>query len=423
MRAIEYPGQGVTLYRSVLPNGLSVYVVPKPGWRKCRAAFVTSFGGADRRFTLEGERCDTPAGVAHYLEHKMFDMPYGSVDSVFAARGADSNAYTSYAVTSYHFTCTDRFEDDLRTLLAFVSTPYFTPETVEKERGIIGQEIAQGEDDPDWAVYQDCLRLLFGGQHPLGDDVAGTAASIAEITTETLYACHRAFYIPANMALCVAGDVDPEAVERIAREELPEEPAPLPVRDWGPDPGLEPVERRSQRVMDVAAPLFCAGIKLGPAATGPEALRERLTAELALRCLWGKSAPAYLALYEKGLLNNSFYFELDHAAGQSYVTLSGESADPEAALAALTAAAEKPVDPAFFLRQKKAAYGGFIRRLDDFYELTESLAEGCFGGFDPLRAPETLDAIGCDDVSAWAAEHLAAGRFALSIIRPKEEQA
>ena len=139
MRAIEYPGQGVTLYRSVLPNGLSVYVVPKPGWRKCRAAFVTSFGGADRRFTLEGERCDTPAGVAHYLEHKMFDMPYGSVDSVFAARGADSNAYTSYAVTSYHFTCTDRFEDDLRTLLAFVSTPYFTPETVEKERGIIGQ--------------------------------------------------------------------------------------------------------------------------------------------------------------------------------------------------------------------------------------------------------------------------------------------
>ena len=188
MRAIEYPGQGVTLYRSVLPNGLSVYVVPKPGWRKCRAAFVTSFGGADRRFTLEGERCDTPAGVAHYLEHKMFDMPYGSVDSVFAARGADSNAYTSYAVTSYHFTCTDRFEDDLRTLLAFVSTPYFTPETVEKERGIIGQEIAQGEDDPDWAVYQDCLRLLFGGQHPLGDDVAGTEASIAEITTETLYA-------------------------------------------------------------------------------------------------------------------------------------------------------------------------------------------------------------------------------------------
>ncbi len=423
MKATEYPGLGVTLYRSALPNGLSVYVVPKPGWRKCRAAFVTRYGAADRRFVLDGERSDTPAGVAHYLEHKMFDMPDGSVDGIFAGRGADSNAYTSHAVTSYHFVCTDMFEENLRTLLRFVSTPYFTPETVEKERGIIGQEIAQGEDDPDWTVYQDCLRLLFGGQHPLGDDVLGTAGSVAQITTETLYACHRAFYIPANMALCVAGDVDPEAVERIARETLPEEPAPLPARDYGPDPGLEPVKQRSQRTMDVAVPLFCAGIKLGPAVRGPDGLREQLTAELAVRCLWGRSAPAYLDLYENGLLNSSFSVSPDHAAGQSYITLSGESADPEAALAALIAAAEKPIDPAFFQRQKKAAYGGFVRLLDDFFDLTETLAEGCFAGFDLFDTPAALRSITCADVAAWAAEHLAAERFAACIIRPKEEQA
>ena len=423
MKATEYPGLGVTLYQSVLPNGLSVYVVPKPGWRKCRASFVTNYGAADRRFVLDGQRHDTPAGVAHYLEHKMFDMPDGSVDAIFAGRGADSNAYTSYAVTSYHFTCTGQFEENLRTLLAFVTTPFFTPETVEKERGIIGQEIAEGEDDPDWSVYQDCLKLLFGERHPLGSDVVGTAGSIAGLTAETLYACHRAFYVPANMALCVAGDVDPEAVERIALEVLPAERAALPERDYGPDPGPEPAGKRMVRTMDVSAPQFCAGAKLGPTVTGPEALRERLTAELALRCLWGKSAPAYLALYENGLLNNSFFFELDHAAGQSFVTLGGESADPEAALAALTAAAEKPLDPAFFLRQKKAVYGGFIRRLDDFFELTESLADGCFAGFGLFDVPAALEGITCGDVSAWAAEHLAAGRFALSIIRPKEEQA
>lgn len=352
----------------------------------------------------------------------MFDMPYGSADDQFSARGASANAYTSEAVTSYHFTCTDKFEENLRTLLEFVSTPYFTPETVEKERGIIGQEIAEDEDDPSWACYLRCLRLLYG-DGVLGSSVLGTAASIADITDQTLYACHKAFYAPANMVLCVAGDVDPEAVERIALESLPAERAALPERDYGPDPGLEPAEARSVRTMDVSAPQFCAGAKLGPTVTGPEALRERLTAELALRCLWGKSAPAYLALYENDLLNSSFFFELDHAAGQSFVTLGGESADPEAALAALTAAAEKPLDPAFFLRQKKAVYGGFIRRLDDFFELTESLADGCFAGFGLFDVPAALEGITCGDVSAWAAEHLAAGRFALSIIRPKEEQA
>lgn len=422
MKRTDYPALGMAAYTSTLPNGLSVCVVPKPGWRKCRASFVTSYGGADRRFVLDGRRYDTPAGVAHYLEHKMFDMPDGSVDGIFAGRGADSNAYTSYAVTSYHFTCAGQFEENLRTLLRFVSTPYFTGQTVEKERGIIAQEIVEGEDDPSWAVYQDCLKLLFGG-HPLGSDVVGTVASIQDVTPEILAACHRAFYVPANMALCVAGDVDPEAVERAALEALPGDRAAAPARDYGPDPGVEPVEKSRRRTMEVSVPLFCAGAKLGPAAKGPEALRERLTAELAMRCLWGKSAPAYLELYEKGLLNNSFYFELDHAAGQSFLTMSGESDRPEAVLSQLTAAVERPIDPAFFLRQKKALYGGFIRMLDDFFELTESMADGCFAGFDLFETPGVLDGITCADVSAWAAERLDEARFALSIICPKEEQA
>ncbi len=421
MRRIEHPELGIELWQGTLPNGLSIFVVPKPGWRKCRAAFVTDYGGADRRFALDGETYDTPAGVAHYLEHKMFDMPYGSADDQFSARGASANAYTSEAVTSYHFTCTDKFEENLRTLLEFVSTPYFTPETVEKERGIIGQEIAEDEDDPSWACYLRCLRLLYG-DGVLGSSVLGTAASIADITDQTLYACHKAFYAPANMVLCVAGDVDPEAVERIALEVLPGAKVPLPERDWGPDPGLEPAETREERTMDVSAPLFCAGAKLGPAATGADGLRQRLTAELAMRCLWGRSAPAYLDLYEKGLLNDNFRFEASYAAGVGHITLEGESPDPEAALAALLAAAQRDIDPAFFDRQKKALYGGFIRLLDDFWELTESLADGCFHGFDLFDAPAVLESLTCADIAAWAAERLTPERVAMSIIRPKEER-
>ena len=419
MERTDYPALGLAVYHTTLPNGLAILAAPRLGWRRARACFVTNYGGADRRLVLNGETYDTPAGVVHYLEHKMFDMPWGSVDDAFAARGASSNAYTSEAVTSYHFTCTDKFEENLRTLLEFVSTPYFTPETVEKERGIIGQEIAESEDDPVFAAWMGCMKLLFG-DGPLGDSIVGTASSIADITPEMLAACHKAFYAPANMVLCAAGDIDPEEVERIALEVLPRESGPAPERDYGPDPDLAPLETRSERTMDVSAPQFCAGVKLGKAAAGPEALKDRLTAELAMRCLWGGHAPAYLDLYEKGLLNDTFRYEPTYAGGVGYICLEGESPDPEAALAGLLGAVEKDMDPAFFARQKKAMLGGFIRLLDDFYDLTDALAEGHFAGFDALAVPEVLEGLTAADVTAWAREHFTPARFALSVIRPKE---
>ncbi len=419
MERTDYPALGLAVYHTTLPNGLAIYVVPRPGWRRARACFVANYGGADRRFTLDGTAYDTPAGVAHYLEHKMFDMPSGTMDEVFARRGADADAYTSEAVTNYHARCTDRFGENLRDLLAFVSTPWFTPETVEKERGIIGQEIAESEDDPAYAAYMGCMKLLFG-EGPLGGSIVGTAQSIAAITPEMLTACHKAFYAPANMVLCAAGDIDPEEVERIAREVLPGESGPQPARDYGSDTGLDPMETRAERTMDVSAPQFCAGVKLGPAAMGPEALKDRITAELAMRCLWGGHSPAYLELYEKGLLNDAFRYEPTYAAGMGYVCLEGESPDPEAALAGLLGAVEKDMDTAFFARQKKAMLGGFIRMLDDFYDLTDALAEGHFAGFDALAVPEVLETLTVPDVTAWAREHFVPARFALAVIRPKE---
>ena len=209
------------MYREVLENGLHVFVFPKPEFQKSYAFFATNYGGMDLRFCLDGTWHDTPAGVAHYLEHKMFDTKEGNALQKLTANGASPNAFTSNAITGYYFECTEQFEENLKTLLSFVSVPYFTQESVDKEQGIIGQEIGMIEDDPDWKVFTNLMKGLYE-HHPIRLSVAGSVESIARITPQTLYDCHKAFYDPANMVLCVAGNQDPERVCQIAREILPE---------------------------------------------------------------------------------------------------------------------------------------------------------------------------------------------------------
>ena len=190
MKKTEYKNIGETLYSATLPNGLRLNVIPKPGFNSRYAVFAANYGGAHRNFELDGRRIETPAGVAHYLEHKMFDLPNGdNALNILTANGADPNAFTSSGMTAYHFQCTEHFEENLRMLLHFVSTPHFTPETVRKEQCIIAQEIRMGEDNPGVILYYDLLRMLYK-QHPIGDRVAGTVESIAEITDKTLYDCH-----------------------------------------------------------------------------------------------------------------------------------------------------------------------------------------------------------------------------------------
>lgn len=423
MKRLDYPAVGESVYTARLHNGLPVFVVPKPGYRRSFAVFAADYGGADRVFSLAGERKQTPAGVAHYLEHKMFDMPDGDSLWRMSAAGADPNAFTSMGMTAYHFECTDRFEENLRTLLSFVSTPYFTQASVDKERGIIAQEIRMYEDDPDFACYTALMKSLFR-ENPLRDSVAGTVESIQEITPQVLYDCHKVFYHPSNMALCVVGDVDPELVLRNAEDILTPDPAGRPGRDYGPEEGLDPVERLVQGRMDVSAPIFQIGAKLGPAITGPDALRERLTAGLALRCLCGQSSPFYLRHYSGGLLNAAFEASTDYAAGQGAAVFGGESADPRAVFDALCAEIEKVsregFDPALFNRQKKAGYGGRIRAPGNFRGLAVSMIEGCFAGYQPMDAFELMADIRCEDAAAWVRERLAPERLAMSVIYPKE---
>ena len=220
MERIVYPRLAEELYRVVLPNGLTVLIAPKPGFTRKLAYFAADFGAIHNVFCLDGQDMVAPEGVAHYLEHKLFDIPGGrDITAEFAALGAVPNAFTSHDLTVYYFSCTEQFNAGLELLLEFVSTPYFTDESVQKEQGIIGQEISMDADTPESRVFQNLMKCMYR-HHPVQVDVLGTVESIARITPQVLYDCHRAFYQPGNMLLCVVGDVDPEEVVRIAEEQL-----------------------------------------------------------------------------------------------------------------------------------------------------------------------------------------------------------
>ena len=423
MTKYEYPKVGETLYRDTLPNGLRLSVIVKPGYSRCHAYFATNYGGADRRFRLGGEYIDTPAGVAHFLEHKMFDMPDGSnAMYTLSARGASPNAYTSAALTAYFFDCTSDFYENLDTLLRFVSTPYFTEESVQKEQGIIAQEIKMYEDDPGCVVFYELMRCLYD-HHPIRDDVAGTVESIAEISAGTLHDCHKVFYAPGNMALCVVGDVDPEKVRAAAMAILPAESGESPARDYGEPESLLPSRSRFYRAMEVSAPQFMAGCKLKCRQFGTDSLRQKILAGAALSYLYSRSSPFYTRLYGEGLINTDFYVELYHAADTATVLCGGESRDCEKVLAEFLAeakkAADEGLDEALWSRIKKAAYGARIRALSSFGGLCAAMAEADFAGYNCLDSFEVMDSVTSEDVRAFIKENLTPQRFAMSVITPQ----
>ena len=425
MQRIDYPGTGDVLYSGTAKNGLRIRVLPKKGFSGFYAVFATDYGGTYRRFTLDGVQHDTPAGVAHYLEHKMFDLPDGdNALTLLSQNGADPNAFTSSDVTAYYFHCTRMFEENLRMLLHFVSTPYFTEETVAKEQGIIGQEIHMGEDNPGTANYYSLLNLLYR-HHPIREKVIGTVESIAEITAEMLYACHGAFYTPTNMVLCVAGDVDPERIRAIAEEELPAGGHAVPDVDFGEEEDLLPVAARSVVEMPVAAPQFLIGAKIQPAEKGDALFRQQLTASLALRLLAGPSSPFYNRLYEEGLLNRFFDADADFSTGVGTVILGGESRDPDAVLKALTEEVERVnregLDAALFERTRRAGIGSALHAMEDFDDVCVSLALDEFDGFCYLDYPAVMASIEKRECEEFLRETLQPERLAISIVSAKKD--
>ena len=420
----NYTRIGETARWETLPNGLPVCIVPKKDFQRKYALFATRYGGMDMQFIRNGKKCDTPAGIAHYLEHKMFDTEDGNALQQLSQNGAEPNAFTSNAMTGYYFDCTEHFEENLRILLSFVSVPYFTEESVEKERGIIAQEIRMVEDSPDWQVYERLLACLYRSS-PARVPIAGTVESIAGITAETLYDCHHAFYSPANMCLVVVGDVDGDEVLRLAEEVLPKTSGPLIPRDYGVEEPLTPCQKETRGRMEIAMPTFMAGFKCPPQHGGEEQARSTALGELAIDVLAGESSPLYARLYSQGLLNGSFGCSYDILPGVAYAYLGGDSNDPNAVVKAVLDEAQRLVkegiDPAYYLRLRNANFGTALKALNSFEGIAVSMAEGKFHDYDPYRFPEIYDSISADDVLDFIRENLVEERCAVSIIEPLGE--
>ena len=421
MEKLEFPRVGEQMYHQVLDNGLHIFVVPKPGFQKSYAFFATNYGGMDMKFKLDGQDMDTPAGVAHYLEHKMFEDQDGNALQKFARTGASPNAFTSHTMTAYHFSCTDRFEENLEILLKFVFTPYFTEENVAKERGIIGQEIGMMDDTPGWQAMVSLYEGLYR-EHPVRVSIAGSVESIAEITPETLYTCHRAFYSPKNMALVVCGTADFDEVCRMAAQFSPQDAPEIGERHYGTR--REAVnELLVTRKMQVSQPQFLIGFKDDPVQPGESRLRRSLLGELAVRILCGDTSPLYAQLYEKRLIGRDFDVDYSLIPEGACAMLGGESRNPEAVRATIeketVRLAHEGVKPDLFDRMKKALYGLHLRVLDVPEAYARQEVTALFAGEHYPDFAALFDTIGPDDVQAMFARWARRDRCTMSVVQPK----
>ena len=422
MNPVYYPRLDENLYKTRLENGLTVAVVPRPGFSRRLAYFVTDFGSIHTDFVFEGKTHHVPAGVAHYLEHKMFDMPGGrDVSGEFAALGASTNAFTSYDMTAYYFSCTENFTQCLKLLLEFVSTPYFTEESVERERGIIDQEIGMNADAPDSQVFEELMRAAYVN-HPIRVPILGTSETIRQITPEILHTCHRAFYTPGNMMLCVIGDVDPEEVSALALDVLGREDREVArkLNHWDepmtcPQPGCV-------RSMEVAMPTFSMAFKTPALPKGAEGILTEMVADLAAEALFGESSELYLRLYEEGIIDSSFGGGFETLDGCAMLMCGGDSDDPEAIRQAILEQARKlqaegiPEDR--FLRMKRSALGRRIRGLDSFDSTCFRLCAYHFSDFDYFDFPGVYAGITQEKILAFLADTVRPEGCCLSVITP-----
>lgn len=427
MNPIHYPELDETVYREVLENGLTVTVVPRKGFTKTLAYFVTDFGSIHTDFTYGDETYRVPAGIAHYLEHKLFDMPDGrDVSAEFASYGALTNAFTSYDMTAYYFSATEHFEECLKLLLEFVSTPYFTEESVEKERGIIDQEIGMNEDAPENVIFEKLMKLLFR-KHPVRVPILGNCETIRQITPELLYLCHKAFYNPANMLLCVVGDVDPEGVAAMARQVLGSERREVgrKLRHWEETEAVG--NAKSQREMEVAMPMFNMAFRSEPTGRGEEAIRREMVADLAAEALFGESSELYLRLYEEGLIDSSFGGGFETLDGCAMLMASGDSYEPEKVRDAILEQAKKiaaaGLDQGDFLRLKRSALGRRIRGLDSFDATCFRICAYHFSDFDYFCFPEIYRTIEEREIRDFLKRTVTRENCGLSVITPIEKEA
>lgn len=420
MKTVSYPFLDECIQTAVLDNGLRIYGIPRRNSAKTFAMVAADFGSIDCHFTLEGHKYDVTPGIAHFLEHKMFEEKDGNALQKFTALGAQPNAFTGHTMTAYHFTCTDRLYDCLEILLRFVTTPYFTEENVAKEKGIIGQEIDMLNDKPSWQVHVSVLEGLYA-VHPMRISIAGSKQSIQPIDPAVLHICHRAFYAPENLALIICGRYEFERVAALAQRITPKQSAHIAAREYGNEP-MKAAQPYIEKHMAVSRPVFMLGCK---DTVSEQPYVQQLTGELAVRCICGKSSLLYDKLYQERLIDRTFDLSYSTFRNGAYALFSGESSQPEKVRSALEAEmhriAVEGLEEHVFSRMKKAVYGEYIRSTNDASEVCRMQAEACFSGAMCFDFADVFQSITMRDVvqriQHWAAD----GMTSLAVITPKGE--
>ncbi len=405
----------------VLPNGLCLRLHPMPGYSATHVIYATAFGSINCDFEKNGARTSLPAGVAHFLEHKMFESEDG-VDafSLYAETGAAANAYTSFDRTSYIFTATREIDRNLDILLGLVGHPHFTEATVQKEQGIIAQEIGMYRDSPEMRCFFGILECLYHN-HPVRQDIAGSVESIAQITPQLLYNCTAAFYVPANMALCAAGNVNMEQLlAAVERAGLPTENAGTATRLFAAEPPAV-FEKERRFSMPVAMPLFAVGFKEPP--VPGNTLKTEIICDFLGELLFGETSPLYRRLYDEGLIQPDFSCEFGCYQGCLHLIVSGESEQPEAVRDAIFAeiarVRREGIDAEQFSTCKKMMYGESIAELENVERVASQLASSFFRRRTPAQELAAVTATTLDDVQDALQNMMQQERSSFLVIEPQ----
>ena len=385
---------GESYVMAVHPSGLKIYILEKPQYNSAYAVFGTKYGSIDTCFSVNGEKTQVPEGIAHFLEHKLFDSEDGDAFTKYAATGAYANAYTSFDRTCYLFSCSDRFYDNLKILLDFVQSPYFTAETVQKEQGIIGQEIRMYDDSPEWRVMFNMLLAMYKN-HPVRIDIAGTVESIAEIDDKLLYKCYNTFYNPSNMFICIAGNVNSEKVLSQINGAIKTN-EPIEIERIGCDEPDAVSQSYVEQKLAVAQPLFCFGYK--EVLDKPErTVKEKIRTAILLEIIAGDASPLYKKLINEGLINDEFSTEYFTGNGYSAVIFEGESSNPQRVAEEIKAEVERlktdGIDKKLFSAVRSGMYGEAVRAFNSVESIATRLVDCAMsdsGLFDELKYLKTV---------------------------------
>ncbi|MFG6118314.1 MULTISPECIES: EF-P 5-aminopentanol modification-associated protein YfmH [Thalassobacillus] len=428
MKELVYEQLKETIYTETLDNGLKVFLLTKPDMVKTFGIFATDYGSIDQTFTPLGkdETVTVPEGIAHFLEHKLFEKEDRDVFQDFTKQGASANAFTSFTKTAYLFSATSNIEKNVETLLNFVQDPYFSDQSVEKEKGIIAQEIKMYDDQPDWRSFFGTIQSLFH-EHPVRVDIAGTVESIDEITKEDLYTCYETFYHPSNMTLFIAGNFDPEEMMKQVKDnqnakEFAE--APSIHRSYPEEP--ENVAKAFEKIeMPVTTSKCMIGLKEKVAGlSGRDILRAELLSSMILSHYFSKSGEFYEELYENDLIDDSFHYETDLDRQFGFTILGGDSRNPDELAKRvkemLHQLKERHISQEDFERMKKKKIGQFLRAMNSMEFIANQFSHYHLLGIDLFEVLPEIEALTIEKANDFLENWIHEDRIAVFQVVPPQ---